>query len=170
MDTIRILYALDDQFDSYSDAVLLNSLQYEMYLHEQGKQENGTWRMDSLGASGPPNVTVAKVPEGTRDPIGMIYALRTADWKSTPELHMPVFDGHNLYEVVARIEPSSGTVSVPAGEFTASRINISVLERGQPVSGTRFALWLAQDAAHTPVLIEAEIPFGAARVELMSRP
>ena len=83
---------------------------------------------------------------------------------------MPVFDGHNLYEVVARIEPSSGTVSVPAGEFTASRINISVLEHGQPVSGTRFALWLAQDAAHTPVLIEAEIPFGAARVELMSRP
>ena len=64
MDTIRILYALDDQFDSYSDAVLLNSLQYEMYLHEQGKQENGTWRMTSSGPSDSPNATVAKVPAG----------------------------------------------------------------------------------------------------------
>jgi hypothetical protein len=28
-------------------------------------------------------------------------------------------------------------------------------------------IWLAQDAAHTPVLIEAELPFGTGRVELV---
>jgi hypothetical protein len=169
MDTIRLIYALDDQFDSYTDATLLTSLQYEMYLHEQGKQENSTWRMTGPGDPAPVNVTAARVPPGTRDPIGLIYALRTTDWKSTPELHLPVFDGHNLYEVVARAE-SSGPVTVPAGQFTASRISVSVLEHGEPVSGTHFALWLAQNATHTPLLVEAEIPFGAARVELMSLP
>jgi hypothetical protein len=169
MDTIRILYALDDQFDSYTDATLLTSLQYEMYLHEQGKQQSGAWRMTAPGDPTPANVTAARVLPGTRDPIGMVYALRAADWKRTPELHMPVFDGHTLYEVVARAD-SSGPVTVPAGQFTASRINISVLEHGEPVTGTHFAVWLAQDAAHTPLLVEAEIPFGAARVELMSLP
>ncbi len=169
MDTIRIIYALDDQFDSYTDSTLLTSLQYEMYLHEQGKQQNGAWRMTAPGDPAPANVTAARVPPGTRDPIGLLYALRAADWKSTPELHLPVFDGHTLYEVVARTE-SSGPVAVPAGQFTASRIGVSVLEHSEPVSGTHFTVWLAQDSAHTPLLIEAEIPFGAARVELMSLP
>jgi hypothetical protein len=169
MDTIRILYALDDQFDSYTDATLLTSLQYEMYLHEQGKQQNGAWRMTGPGDPAPANVTAARVPPGTRDPIGLLYGLRAADWKSTPEIHMPAFDGHNLYEVVARAE-SSGPVTVPAGQFTASRISVAIMEHGEPVSGTHFVVWLAQDTARTPLLIEAEIPFGAARVELMSLP
>jgi hypothetical protein len=170
IDTMRILYALDDQFDSYTDAARLTSLQYEMYLHEQSKQQNGSWRMSTTdGPSLPANVTVAQVLPGTRDPIGLLYALRAADWKREPEFRAPVFDGRNLYEVVARVEQSSGGVTVPAGQFTASQINIRVFEHGAELDGTHFSLWLAQDTAHTPVLIEAEIPFGAARVELTGR-
>ncbi len=33
MDTTRMLFALDDQFDSYTSALNLYSFQYEMYLH-----------------------------------------------------------------------------------------------------------------------------------------
>src|SRR3984893_11845344 len=37
---LRMVFELDDQFDSYSDAVPLSSLQYEMHLNERGaKQE-----------------------------------------------------------------------------------------------------------------------------------
>src|SRR5579864_5238396 len=39
IDTMHIIYPLDDQIDSYTDAGQLSSLQYEMYLHEQGKQQ-----------------------------------------------------------------------------------------------------------------------------------
>jgi hypothetical protein len=168
MDTMRIIYALDDQFDSYTDAVRLTSLQYEMYLHEQSKQQNGSWRMSSAdNPSLPGDVTIAQVPPGTRDPIGLLYALRAADWKREPEFHAPVFDGRNLYEVTARLEQPSGKVIVSAGQFTASQINIRVFQHGAELDGTRFSLWLAQDAAHTPVLIEAEVPVGTARIELM---
>jgi len=167
MDTMRILYALDDQFDSYADAGALTSLQYEMYLHEQGKQQNNSWRMSTANSpSMPTNVTIAQVLPGTRDPVGLIYALRAADWTRQAEFRAPVFDGHNLYEVIARPEQSPAEVTVPAGQFSATCINVRVFQHGQELSDTHFAVWLAQNATHTPVLIEAAIPLGTARVEL----
>jgi hypothetical protein len=33
-----------------------------------------------------------------------------------------------------------------------------------------FTLWLANDASRTPVLVEAEIPFGTSRIELTHLP
>ena len=166
--TMRLVYPLDDQFDSYTEAIKLASLQYEMYLHEQGKQENDSWRMTADGAPAPPDATAARVVPGTRDPIGFIYAARAADWKSTPELRTPVFDGHHLYQVDAKLGLPADHVTVPAGDFQASRIDIRVSERGEELADTTFSLWIAQDAVRTPVLIEASLPIGTARVELTS--
>ena len=170
VDTMRLIYPLDDQFDSYTDAARLNSLQYETYLHEQGKQQNNSWRMSSSGEAAPANATAAHVPPDTRDPVGLLYALRATDWKTTPEVRMPVFDGYRVYDVVARIEQASEPVTVQAGQFAASRIGIEAMEHGQDTGRFHFTLWLAQDAAHTPVLIAAEVPVGTARVELAARP
>jgi hypothetical protein len=170
VDTMHIVYPLDDQFDSYTDAVTLTSLQYEMYLHEAGKQENNSWRMTTGSDPAPPDVAAARVLPGTRDPIDFLYVLRATDWKTTPEIRAPVFDGHQLYEVVARLGQAVGQATVPAGQFDASRVDVRLFEHGQEVADTRFSLWLARDAARTPVLIEAEVPIGTARVELTSHP
>jgi len=172
VETTRLVYSLDDQFDSYTDAGQLISLQYEIYLREQGKQKKNIWRMSSQGSPAPPGATAARVPPGTRDPLGLLYALRAVDWKIAPEFRAPVFDGVHLYEVVARLGQAAGQVAVPAGTFKASRIDVRVFERGREMTDTRFALWLAQDAAHTPVLVEVEapVPIGTARVELIGRP
>ena len=110
VDTMRLVYPLDDQFDSYTEAVKLASLQYEMYLHEQGKQQNDSWRMTVDGSPAPSDATAARVLPGTRDPIGFLYALRATDWKSTPELRAPVFDGHHLYDVDAKLGLAAGHV------------------------------------------------------------
>jgi len=167
--TMQMIYPLNDQFDSYIDAAHLASLQYEMYLHEQGKQESNVYRMSSEGAPAPANATAARVPPGTRDPIGLMYFLRATDWRPGQEVRSPVFDGHRLYDVVARLEQASGQVSVPVGQFEASKIDLQVLEHGQETSGTHFTLWLAHNEARTPVLIEVELPIGTARVELTAR-
>jgi hypothetical protein len=170
VDTMRLVYPLDDQFDSYTDAAKLTSLQFEMYLHEQGKQQNNSWRMSAANDPAPSNATAARVPPETRDPLGLLYALRANDWKTTPEFRAPVFDGNHLYEVVARVEQAADQITVQAGPFTASRIGIQVQEQGQDAAGIHFTLWLAQDPARTPVLIQADIPIGTARVELAARP
>jgi hypothetical protein len=167
--TTRVLYALDDQFDSYTDAAHLASLQFEMYLNEQGKQQANVWRLLAPGDTSPSgNGTVAQVAAGTRDAIDFLYILRAQDWKHAPELRAPVFDGLHLYQIVARLGQTDGHVTVPAGSFTASRIDLHVSENSRELADTRFAVWLAQDAAHTPVLVEAEAPapFGSARIEL----
>ena len=169
IDTMRIIYPLDDQLDSYTDAEKLGSVQYEMYLHEQGKQQNNSWRLISDGSPAPANVAAARVSPGTRDPLGLLYTLRAADWKSEPQLRAPVFDGRNLYEVVAQLESTSEQASVPAGQFPASKIGVRVYDHGQEVSSTRFTVWLAQDAARTPVLVESELPIGTARLEMTAR-
>jgi Protein of unknown function (DUF3108) len=169
IDTMHVIFPLDDQLDSYTDAAQLNSIQYEMYLHEQGKQQTNSWRLISDGSPAPPNIAAARVSPGTRDPIGLLYAIRAADWKSAPQLRVPVFDGHNLYDVVAHLEAPSDQATVPAGQFTASKIGVSVYEHGQEVTGTHFTIWLAQDASRTPVLVASELPIGTARLELTAR-
>ena len=170
VDTVRILYPLDDQFDSYTDAVRLVSLQYEMYLREPGGRQDRTWRMDTGEEPLAAGVPAARVVPGTRDPLGLLYVLRATDWKKTPELRVPVFDGRHLYEVQARLAEAGGEVKVPSGRFSASHIRLQIFERGRELADTTFSLWLAEDANRTPVLIEAELPIGSARVELTGRP
>ena len=169
VDTVRLLYPLDDQFDSYTDAARLTSLQYEMYLREAGQKEDHSWRMDTGEEAIPSGVSAARVIPGTHDPIGLIYALRAADWKKFPELRVPVFEGRHLYNVQASLAEAASPVTVPAGQFTASQIRVRVFENNRELTDTNFSLWLADDASRTPVLIEAALPIGSARVELTGR-
>ena len=170
VDTVRILYPLDDQFDSYTDAARLTSLQYEMYLREAGERQDRTWRMDTGEEPLAAGIPAARVVPGTRDPLGLLYVLRATDWKRTPELRVPVFDGRHLYDVQARLAQTGGEVKVPSGGFRASQIRVQVFERGRELADTTFSVWLTEDANRTPVLIEADLPIGSARVELIGRP
>lgn len=166
IDTMRLLFPLDDQFDSYSELGAMVGLQYEMYLREQGKEQNSVFRMTTEGTPAPSSGSAVRVLPGTRDPFGLLFFLRAVDWQRSREVQCPVFDGKKLYEVMARLELERGEARVPAGTYAASRIEVRVFERGAEVPQTRFWLWLAHDATRTPVLVEAEIPFGSARVEL----
>src|ERR1700722_10378611 len=159
MDTTPALFAIDDQFDSYTSAANLFSLQYEMYLHEQGKEQTSLYRMTIDGEFAPQDVTALRVVPGTRDAISFLYNLRATDWQRTPELRAPVFDGHRLYDTVARIDTPQGSISVPAGNFPAFRVALQLFDHGKEVTDTRLWIWIARDASHTPVLVEADIPF-----------
>jgi hypothetical protein len=170
MDTTRMLFAIDDQFDSYTSASSLFSLQFEMYLHEQGKEQTSLYRMTTDADPVPEDATALRVVPGTRDAIGFLYALRAADWQRIPEFKAPVFDGRRLYDAVARIDTPQGTASVPAGNFPAFRVAIRLFDHGKELTDTRLWLWIASDAARTPVLVEADIPFGTARIELVHLP
>lgn len=165
---LRMVFILDDQFDSYSEAASMTSVQYEMHLNEKGQKVDTVERMTTTGREvPPPNVTEARVVPGTRDPLGMLQYLRSVDWSKTPEVHSWVYDGRKLYEVRARQSSASETVSVPAGNFRASKIAIRVFDNGVEMKDALFALYLANTAARTPVLIEAVLPIATARVGLV---
>ena len=164
----RMVFELDDQFDSYSDAGTLASLQYEMHLSERGQKVESIQRMTATGQEPASlDATEARVLPGTRDPLGMMQYLRNVDWTKTPEVRSPVYDGHKLYDVRAKLEAPAEEVNVPAGDYTVSKIGIRVFDGGVEMKEASFTLYVANDAARTPVLLEAVMPFATARVELL---
>lgn len=166
---LRMVFELDDQFDSYSDAATLASLQYEMHLNERGQKTQSVQRMSSTGKEpAPGNASIARVLPGTRDPIGMMQYLRNVDWTKTSQVRSPVYDGRKLYDVRAALSARSAPVSVPAGKFTATKVEIKVFDNGVELKDSRFTLYLDNKAGHTPVLLEAVLPFAVASVELQS--
>jgi hypothetical protein len=165
---LRMVFELDDQFDSYSDAGTLVSMQYEMHLSERGQKVESVQRMTATGNEpASADATEARVMPGTRDPLGMMQYLRNVDWSKSPEVKGPVYDGHKLYDVRAKLAGALASVVVPAGTYTASKIEIRVFENGVEMKDASFNLFLANNAARTPVLLEATLPFATARVELV---
>jgi hypothetical protein len=163
----RMIFELDDQFDSYSDAANSIGLQYEMHLSERGQKVDSVQRMLPFAADpAPTDATAARVLPGTRDPLGMLQYLRGVDWSKTPEVRSPVYDGRALHEVRATLAGKNQQVKVPAGSFTTSKIEIRVFDNGSENRDSHFFLYLTNDAARMPVLMEAVLPVATARVEL----
>jgi len=167
---LRMVFVLDDQFDSYSDAATLASLQYELRLNERGQKMDSVLRMSTGREAAPADATAARVLPGTRDPLGMLQYLRTVNWAKSPEARSPVFDGHKLYDVRARLAGTAEKVTVPAGEFAASKIDLHIFENGTESKDVHIAVYLANTPARTPVLLEAVLSLGTARVELLRAP
>jgi hypothetical protein len=166
---LRMVFELDDQFDSYSAPGDFASVQYEMRLNERGQKVQSVQRMTPTGREpAPAGASEARVLPGTRDPLGMMQYLRSVDWTKTPVVHGPVYDGHKLYEVRAQ-KIGSAEVEVPAGKFSTATVDIKVFDDGVEMKDAHFTVYLAMDAARTPVLLEAVLPFAAARVELTKR-
>jgi Protein of unknown function (DUF3108) len=163
----RMVFELDDQFDSYSEAVGFSSQQYEMHLNERGQKVDSVQRMlSSQKDPAPADATAARVPPGTRDPLGLMQYLRGVDWSKTPEIKSPVYDGRKFYEVRAVLLSKNEEVKVPAGNYTATKIEIHVYDSGVEMKDAHFLLYLSNNAARIPVLLEAVLPIATARVEL----
>ena len=163
---LRMVFELDDQFDSYSAPGDFASVQYEMRLSERGQKVQSVQRLTPTGREPAPEGAIAtRVLPGTRDPLGMMQYLRSVDWSKTPTVRGPVYDGRKLYDVRAH-KIGSAAVEVPAGKFATTTIEIKVFDNGEEMKDAHFTLYLAKNDARTPVLLEAMLPFAAARVEL----
>jgi hypothetical protein len=164
----RMVFELDDEFDSYSESSNLASLKYEMHLNERGQKVDTVERMTpSSREPAPAHEVAARVLPGTRDPIGMLMYLRSVDWNATREVKSPVFDGHKLYDVRAVVVGKAQNVSVAAGKYSATKIEIHVMDNGAEMKDAHFLLYLADGAQRLPVLMEAVLPVATARVELV---
>jgi Protein of unknown function (DUF3108) len=163
---VSSLFPIDDQFDSYTDTASLESRQFESHLNELGKITDQIQHLVPTGQqSKAPGPSVVVEP-GTRDALGALFTIRGTDWAHVPELRFPVFTGRDIYEMRGHQDSGPQPVTVPAGVFTASRISISVFQHEKEIPAIHIAIWLANDPAHTPVVIQATLPFGTLRAEL----
>lgn len=164
---IRALYPMDDQIDSYALLAGLVSRRYQEHFREFGKPEGTDASLVSPGELLPATMPRVIVPANTHDALSAIYLLRITDWRHAQELHVPVFDGENVYEMVAKADPSS-TVHVATGSYQATEIEIHLFDGSREVTDEHFKVWLADDLAHAPLLCEAYLSIGTLRIELIS--
>lgn len=168
LNPVRSLFSVDDQFDSYADQQSLATRQYETHLDELGKIDDRVFHFISPGqASHMPAPSVVVLP-GTSDPLATLYVLRHIDWNRTPEFRGTVYDGRDLYEITAKRDASDEQVAIAAGTYSASRISIDPFQHEKPVPGVHLIVWIADDAARTPVLMQAQLPIGNLRAEITS--
>ena len=163
---LRYVLQVDDHFDSYSAHTDFAGEQFEMHLNEGAKNENHILRMAPIQTPLPAGALQVQVLHGTRDALGFLYYLRTVNWQLTKEVRSPVFDGRKVYDVHAAVVTPRSEQVVAAGKFSATGLSIRPYINGKELADTKITLWIAQDSAHTPVLIEVELPFGSGRVEL----
>lgn len=164
---LRSLAVVDDQFDSYADIATLESKQYEMYLDEMGEKQKTLARFVITNPANQGLGSAVLVKRGTRDPLAALYLLRTVDWQRTPEIRAPVYDGEDLYEMRAHVEGAGETIPVAGSDLKTTKIVVELF-RGGHLSRTRCSIWFSQNAARLPVLIQAEVPYGSVRGELVS--
>ena len=167
---LRSFLPVDDQIDSYTDAATFESRQYETYLFEMGKKDNQILHFVVPGQSRRPSAPAVVVSPGTLDPLGALYMLRHVDWQRTPEFRAPVFDGADLVEMRAHLDVANEIVAVNAGNFSVACISVHGYQHGEKLKQESLSICFANDAARTPILLEAEIPLGSVRVELSSTP
>lgn len=163
----RALFPVDDEADSYARLAGLASFRYREHFNEAGKPEDTYAELISSGDSSGAPWTRIIVPKDTHDPISAVYALRQMDWQHRSEARIPLYDGEDLYEMVAQ-NSGAEKISVDAGQYSATKIVIRLLENGREVPDEHFTLWLAKDAVETPVRMDAQLPLGNLRVELTS--
>ena len=169
LNTVRSLFTIDDESDSYSDVASLESRQYEIHLNDLGRKEDQVVHFAPVGQASRAPGPVVMVPAGTYDPLGALYSLRGVDWRRTPEFRIPVCDGHDVYQMAAKVEAFGESVTVDKGRFTSTHISIRVFENnGKELPENHFDVWLADDAARIPVKMQAVLPVGTLRVQLTS--
>ncbi len=167
---VSTLFPIEDQFDSYTDAESLECRQFETHLNELGKISDQVQHLVVTGQkSRAPGASVVVMP-GTRDALGALYALRAVNWQRMTELEASVFDGKDIFDMRAQRDSPGEAVTVPAGNFTASRISVRVLQHEKEMTAIHIVVWLATDAARTPVVLQATLPFGTLRAELIPAP
>lgn len=165
---LRSLAEVDDQFDSYADAATLETKQYETYLSEMGEKENTVSRLVTALQPRPKGSSFVLVRPHTRDPLAALYVLRTIDWSKVTQFEAPVYDGEDMYEMRAQLEVASEEIVAAGRTVEASKISVRLF-RGGRESRTRCTLWLSRGAERIPESMEAEVPYGAVRAELVSR-
>jgi hypothetical protein len=165
---LRALAEIDDQFDSYAEIATLESRQYETYLNELGEKQNTVLQLVAARQLARGRASVVLVKPHTRDPLAALYMLRAIDWQKTREIREPVYDGEDLYEMRARLELSNDVISIAGQNVMATKVAV-VLFRGGYESRTRCWIWFSRDAARVPVMIQAQVPYGGVRAELVSR-
>jgi len=171
------LYKVRTQITSWLPANADRSLGYHKVQDEGGRMRDEVIIFDrAAGVArytnfGKPGGEVA-VPEMIHDPLSVLFAVRYGAPLQTGERReILVTDGRRVVDVDV-VVAAQETVGVPAGRFLAWRLEPETGDlRGvfQRSRNSRLEVWLADDAARTPIRLRGSVSVGTFAGELISQ-
>jgi hypothetical protein len=168
---LSALYALYYKVDTLLDTSTLLPQRASVYTQEGKRRRMKTTMFDrakhdaefSVESHGA--VRTIAIPADARDPLGALYALRSASLKPGEKMSVPICDDGNAYRVLVRAGGYE-SVETPLGSMTAQHLTLAPPE----ASGARtIELWLSTDRAHVPVRMSAQLPVGTFVLTLSGR-
>jgi hypothetical protein len=133
------------------------------HLFQQTSVENGVQR--TLDVTLPPKGGVLKVratkdgvredyglptPDGARDLLAALYALRSVPLKAGQSLCVPLFDGRRVWTTrLTVVKPEVTTTH--AGDFKAFRLEGTTVRLDRPSVKRELQIWVTDDAQRLPV-------------------
>ena len=160
------LYNLYYKMDALVDSRTLLSQRGSLYAEEGSDHRLAATRFDraarraffELQAEQNAKADYAVPPE-TQDGLAVLYALRTRAFKAGDRVVTPVADSGSLYTVTATVSAPE-TVRVPLGEFSAWKLNVSIVDGQRQAVWKDVAIWISNDARRLPVKLQAELSIG----------
>jgi hypothetical protein len=99
------------------------------------------------------------IPLCVRDPFSALYFYRMAPLQLNHEQTLVIGDNDKIKEIRCRVEKQE-SVEVPAGKFSAWRVNTTALMGGLFKEGGQFKIWFSADDRKIPVKFEVRVRLG----------
>ena len=119
---------------------------------------------DPSRPSAPAKHDVRPIPGCVLDLLSTLDYIRAQPLRLGDVYEFPVNEGGKTAEVRLAVD-LKGTITTPAGSFTAVRATPTILGRSGPRPG-RLWIWFSDDARHLPVEIQGKVSWGTITAQL----
>ena len=99
------------------------------------------------------------IPPCVRDPFSALYYYRMSPLQLNHEQTLVIGDNDKIKEIRCHVEKQE-TVEVPAGKFSAWRVDTKALMGGLFKEGGQFKVWFSADEKKVPVQFEVRVRLG----------
>jgi len=167
---VKALYNLSNHYDSTLDKTTmlpnLLSIRSKDTSRPGAADKQSEVKFDQTKHIAKTNEESVSIAPQTYDMISILYAMRMLDMKQGKKYPLSGFDGKNKFSLEAEI---LGPESVDVGGEANKAIKVAVRygkDGETPNDENEIRIWFSNDAKHTPLLINANPPFGMIKVEL----
>lgn len=164
------IYSVRDRFISWWDPETGQVIGADFWAEERGKKHRSRSHLDHEAGkaevfrfkewNGERSTRNYKIPSGSYDIAGAIYALRQRPLEVGTVEEVDVFTGSKVFKLRCHVEAIE-TIQVGAGSFRAVRARLQTGFDGQFASKRDVRIWFSADDRKLPLRMEADLVLGS---------
>jgi len=167
---VKALYNMSNHYDSTLEKSTLLPNLFSIRSKDLSKpgaaDKQSEVKFDQTKHVAKTNEDSISIAPQTYDMISILYAMRMLDLKQGKKYPLAGFDGKNKFSLEAEVLGSE-SVDVGGESYKAIKVAVHFGNDGEtPNDENEIRIWFSDDTKHTPLVINANPPFGLIKVEL----